>query len=421
MEQQRTNLVIFTGAGFSIPFGIPGLANSGEIFDDWDALTENQKYLLSSICSSLLPGKEFKVDAELLEKTDFEQLLTVLYEISARSETVRYAFLDSAHAISRIGTKGNKVVRALQELIEQDEKEIFDVLVEEEETNRALQPLGEMKKKISDFKGEIESSGTRIAAALRDSEILFSSGKEKLVRLASKVSSNKLPGLVGPLIKMLSIYSPTHINWFTTNYDPAIELFCRKEKWLECKTGFGKKHAGSPVPTWNGNFEDFEVRHDKCVICYHKLHGSVTWFGSHSKNMFENITAYGHSHIMVSGKKAPASMIFPLLGKAEYREPYFTLLSRLKSSILGCKVCLVIGHTFRDSTIRQIFEDAARDNENLSLIVVDPDITKENSLVSENVKKIVGKKRRLEVVAKKYEEAQTLRRIEEKIRDILGA
>ena len=65
-------------------------------------------------------------------------------------------------------------------------------------------------------------------------------------------------------------------------------------------------------------------------------------------------------------------MIYPTRNKEVYKEPYFELLTRLKSSILSEKVCIAIGYSFADKHIQHIFIDAVKRNPNIKIILVDP-------------------------------------------------
>lgn len=148
---------------------------------------------------------------------------------------------------------------------------------------------------------------------------------------------------------------------FSVNYDICIEQFCDY---------FQKSYRDGFETEWNPKvFSD-----SKTDIRLYKLHGSVTWYkttgGGFLKSMIKSEKA---NFVLYTGEQAESLMLYPIR-KWEYAEPFLENLLALKNKLQGdeIKYCIVIGYSFRDDYIREIFWDSAKKNKELVLILVDP-------------------------------------------------
>lgn len=145
------------------------------------------------------------------------------------------------------------------------------------------------------------------------------------------------------------------------NYDTCIEQFCNTRK-IRYEDGFDLY--------WNPS-----LLHNKtAVIRLFKLHGSVTWYrtdhGNYMKLPLRNVTT---SVELIGGETAQGLILYPMQ-KLDYSGPTVELLVEAKRILesASCKVIVVAGYSFRDEQIRSMLWDAARINDNLIMVLIDP-------------------------------------------------
>lgn len=150
---------------------------------------------------------------------------------------------------------------------------------------------------------------------------------------------------------------------FSVNYDICIEQFC---------DSFEKEYVDGFYLKWElGSLkrQDVDVR-------LHKIHGSIIWYrtdkGSYVKLPIQSIEAQVE---LTTGEKASTLILYPMR-KLEYTVPLMDLLMILKDKLSRVKFAFVIGYSFRDNQIRQIFWNAAKKNKELILILASPSAQK---------------------------------------------
>lgn len=162
-----------------------------------------------------------------------------------------------------------------------------------------------------------------------------------------------------PLLGFIEEYHPLDI--FSVNYDLCIEQFCNVYK---------KSYRDGFEVEWNpGVFlaPNIDIR-------LYKLHGSITWYKTSSGGFIKSLIRSDNERIeLLTGEKAESLMLYPMR-KWEYAEPLLENLLALKNKLQSesCKYVIVVGYSFRDEYIRDIFWDAARKNKELILILIDP-------------------------------------------------
>jgi len=151
------------------------------------------------------------------------------------------------------------------------------------------------------------------------------------------------------------------IDVFTVNYDICMEQFCNV---------FQKTYRDGFEVEWNPKVFD----NPNVDIRLYKLHGSVTWYRTYSGGFAKSMVKSENEQIeLVTGEKAESLMLYPMR-KWEYAEPLLENLLNLKSKLQSpkCKFVVVIGYSFRDEYIRDIFWDSANKNKDLTLVLIDP-------------------------------------------------
>ena len=155
--------------------------------------------------------------------------------------------------------------------------------------------------------------------------------------------------------------SQIHCSIYTTNYDKVIETyFLDDEKQL---ADYWKKEKGL-------EYLDIDnVDTDRLYYKLIKLHGSLDWF-QRSDGKIVKLESFKGAH---GGKKIENEMmIFPIQQKDLYLYPWYDLFRAFKLSLRKNKKWLVIGYSFNDEYIKNIFIQEFQFNDNTNFIIVSP-------------------------------------------------
>ena len=146
---------------------------------------------------------------------------------------------------------------------------------------------------------------------------------------------------------------------FTTNYDTVIETYCRVNKHA-CVDGFVGE---SDLRRWVG---DFDTQNANNSVRLYKLHGSLEWklhkeYGiimspelSNSRNIEKDI--------MIMPTRSPKD--------EEKESPFSEIFGFMKKEFKDQDACIVIGYSFRDESVNDVFMEFLRDGK--IMIVVSP-------------------------------------------------
>lgn len=159
---------------------------------------------------------------------------------------------------------------------------------------------------------------------------------------------------------------------FTTNYDPAIEVFgARNSEQYLLDDGFSAM-ANNPNHSWSKrHFESLRVDQEKRHLVLFKLHGSTNWF----KDRTTDPPRILKSDVVVHLPEDPNYenlLIYPAERKLLLDDPYFTAYDYFHRTLEHCKLCIVIGYSFRDNDALSRLRSAASLNEHLKILIVDP-------------------------------------------------
>jgi hypothetical protein len=161
------------------------------------------------------------------------------------------------------------------------------------------------------------------------------------------------------------------INIFSVNYDTCIEMLCIKHK-LKYTDGFDSY--------WNPELLDS----NKYDIKLFKLHGSILWYLTDNDNFvkllpnFVKLLPENEDETdeipLITDETAQPFIMYPIGGKSEYHRPLAYLTNKLENhlKLKETELCIVVGYSFRDEYIKSIFFDSAKENENLTIILIDP-------------------------------------------------
>jgi len=141
-------------------------------------------------------------------------------------------------------------------------------------------------------------------------------------------------------------------NWtmFTTNYDLCLEYYWREVAHVAIDTGFDFERVRNVTV-----LRPYKLLQESTgLIQLFKLHGSVDWLIEKGTNdVIEVETAKGQSHM---GRKYKGEMmLYPIAEKELYLDPYVSMILRLNRELEKKSTWVVIGYSFADPVIREIF------------------------------------------------------------------
>lgn len=183
------------------------------------------------------------------------------------------------------------------------------------------------------------------------------------------------------LIKLKDLLLCDCLKIFTTNYDICTESSYEKQN-LAFATGFKMKGTHS---VWDRTV----FRDPSYKIHIYKLHGSITWYKYNDQIV--QLPSFGRELSTPQGEKFKVKMIYPLTGKEVFETPYSELQYYLQKTLESCSICIVIGYSFRDDSINNIFANAFNENEDLKVVIIDPKVEEISKKFDHEVIKIQKK------------------------------
>jgi len=152
---------------------------------------------------------------------------------------------------------------------------------------------------------------------------------------------------------------------FTLNYDGTVEAMCEKFEIPFCD-GFS--------PNWNPNYFG---EGEKARIRLYKIHGSLFWFktrrSKYIKLPLKDIDIRKLHYF--TDEDISETIIYPLLTKEVYTGPFPWLIQQFRNKLLRTNLCIVIGYSFRDDSIRKVIFEQMESNPELWLYLVSPHAT----------------------------------------------
>jgi len=173
-------------------------------------------------------------------------------------------------------------------------------------------------------------------------------------RSASKLSLPLKIPVENPLYPELDI--------FTTNYDNTIEEFCGKVGILPI-TGYKE------VAHDNYIFDENEFEQPNVFRLY-KLNGSVLFARTKEDRIVRSVGVTFEAHGELVDIENDI-IIYPGASQRTWIDPHLQLLYRLRRLLSGADNCIIIGYSFNDVPIRDIFHCAMKENPSLNLHLVD--------------------------------------------------
>ena len=151
-----------------------------------------------------------------------------------------------------------------------------------------------------------------------------------------------------------------HFNIFTTNYDTVIEKYFHdklKDPWF---------YTGAKKENGKDDYLDMDEFVRKCfstdeqfTMRIIKLHGSINWIKDKDGHLIQKGLSESHRSIENSNESdyiKEEIMIYPLSQKQLYLSPFIQFFNYLEKELRNNKIWIVIGYSFRDIFIRNMFE-----------------------------------------------------------------
>lgn len=341
----------FFGAGASSEFGIPFMKKITEYFYEEINRDGNdeQKKLFNSIYGSLatIYGKD---------KVDLESIMSVI-----------------------VGLKENRYIDNIEDL------GLFLIQIQ---GIKNICPIEKYDTK------ELESLENKFKKFIRNKIILTSTNIDKLREIYFDFFS-QLCQVVGCSDRSLEINDKDTTNtfdkwvFFTTNYDNVLEEYWVKyRKYHILDLGFGGKAENmhkimEPDKLIESN-KDKGIRSMQLI----KLHGSVNWIRNRQKEIEEhdyNLNIDNVKNRSGSKEFEDDIVLYPLSQKYLYFSPYIQLFRVLLEELKKRDLWIIIGYSFRDPIIRNMFVKSLNENNKRKILLVHPDPTEVKNLFSQNI------------------------------------
>ena len=323
------NTILFFGAGASAPFGIPTMQQMVEDFE-----------------TSLLPANKAE------EKMLYQEIRRFLGETLGRTIDLEAVFTIVDSIINWSSDKMGiaalyHAMKAAQEAQGGAVASLKPPSPEIVQTARSLE---------ADFERFVQNAcqiGEGVSA--RIDEVY----KSFFDSLGGVVSGNNLQGQSG---RTQIVVGPM----FTTNYDAVLEHYWLDLVRLSLNTGFTYDNVAGMLVSNPDTFRpNFVGQGDPRLF---KLHGSITWYMDDYGRLTEQRVPPQGMRTVTGRKFTGQVMLYPLEEKDLFVEPYQTMFLMLNRELAAAKHWIVVGYSFGDRILRNIFIQNSRPETNLVLL-----------------------------------------------------
>lgn len=157
-----------------------------------------------------------------------------------------------------------------------------------------------------------------------------------------------------------SLKSPTS-KVYTTNYDQIYE-WSLEDKEIPFSDGFEPE----------GEYNVFTNKWDENKVCVAKLHGSINYYSRKDGKIVKSRLEAGENPKDIFGEELQRMMIYPIGEKYVTKSPYLQLLNKFYEDLMKDKLIIVIGYSFRDDPINNVFIERIKRNGDFKIILVAP-------------------------------------------------
>jgi hypothetical protein len=327
------HFIVFIGAGASDPFGIPTMTQMARDFkivlsDESRIAPSSDSYELYEIIESRLQDYQW---------FDIEALITVLQDI-IHSDQNSFDFLNNPSIHFFLSGESEGLTSALKR--------------SELQVNKYRHSAEQLLKEVRQFIVEVCVPKTE---AFYIYDELF----EQIIRKQGYAYMNMLDQ------KRRDI----NCEIFTTNYDMVLETYCDRagHDGLARESGEVKELL---LKLDSGNKQLYNAAEPAFKI--YKLHGSINWYEDERGRLrWQSDPVSVGSLTMLGHQIMKEILIYPAYSKYTFREPFYTMFHHLKSRLLECEVCYVVGYSFRDEDVLGLFKDSMNLNRELRICLID--------------------------------------------------
>jgi len=306
---------------------------------------------------------------------------------------------------------------------------LWDILMKDQanhDLEHLLQQIDELRTKDTALWPDRQESGTGGRAANLDMVALALGLQGRIPDLAEELGKRirraiyNSYGEISDRSRVVKVFTPVfdHLNRrmaelsrplvvFTTNYDPAVEIYSE-----ECLPhhplvdGFESDNRSRIGPVWNRkHFDDFSLGANEPRIVLFKLHGSARWYDLDSRPV-----QLPFIHFASSETPYQNLLIYPAKNKVALKDPFFTAYDYLQRVLDECRLLICIGYSFRDYDALSKLKSCSLFNQNLSVLVIDPDAEKLSKQLQEDGVRAIPLKAKLgddfQFLSKVWEEVE---------------
>lgn len=321
-------ILVFLGAGASKPFGIPTMK---EFVDMLNMTKTRKRYEIADDEFALYQRIQGVVRRYFEQKTDFEAIYTV---IDCLSRSAPFIDRDSIVQTFYYDTYVRSCFRRISE-------EPDMLALEHELTSR--------RHEYADVASRLRMKIERLVV---DQCTVKREYTKEIERIYDDFFGclNRVFG-----VKDLWIY--------TTNYDRSVEYYFRDYRGKDIETGFRyndnlRKSILNPVLFYSKGLK---------LI---KIHGSITFWRNKRLNEIEELKGDPTAQYVPENYEGQ-TMWFPIEEKKMYTYPYLDMFRALKKDLKSTHKWVIVGHSFNDSIIRQIFVECSKQQNKVLIVLKD--------------------------------------------------
>lgn len=192
---------------------------------------------------------------------------------------------------------------------------------------------------------------------------------------------------------------------FTTNYDNVIEDYCSQSGYV-CSLSALERELQP---------KEKVILDQRYVLT--KLHGSLNWLVNKQTKQVQVIEAQTRIRKESRSWDANEYVLFGTKTRLNESRIYDKLFDGFRNSLLQAEICVVIGFSFRDEHVCNIFRQALKENESLRVFVVSGSAKKSASYLIRKRSELDAliKKKRIILIKSKFGRSKTIDQIKENL------
>ena len=367
---KNQQIIFFLGAGASVEAGVPTTTLFVKEFENH--LIETERETDKELYDLLNKIKEYLDKKDI----DIESLLETMENLTDLSKTDKklYDLLNKIKDLDKKDIDIESLLETMENLtdLSKTDKKLYDLLNKIKDLDKKdidIESLLETMENLTDYIEKTDSFSIR--KFLKDPSMRFDENEKKnILKLTKKLRAfirEKTVVVKGEKVDylhpLLEITKPLTV--FSVNYDTCIETLALRNK-LKYTDGFGIE--------WEP--ERFKDNKDKFDIYLYKIHGSIMWYETKKQNYVKIPVLFNQEETdeikLMTAETASPFIMYPSPSKWKYNKILDFLRMELRNKLKNTDICVVIGYSFRDDDIKEIFEDAAKSNEDLKILLISP-------------------------------------------------